>query len=140
LKSQESVLTAKDVEVLEEEETNINIVVRPLEGTEGAKLVYIQDSKDASFETVDKSFCEEGYPENEKLLEHHKCGKLTLSCISPKTLWFTQEPVKKSGYLTMGYFNGRYWVEGDDSFKTDPPNADLIWSSGHKENNAVVDL
>ena len=51
-------------------------------------------------------------------------GRLTLKGVSPVTLFFTDRPERIAGNMTTEKFVP-FWSEGEDSFLSDPPNADL---------------
>jgi hypothetical protein len=51
-------------------------------------------------------------------------GELTLTGLSPGTLYFSDRPQRVVGHMTTEQFIDQ-WTEGDDSFQADPPNAVL---------------
>ncbi|MGY4401841.1 hypothetical protein [Bradyrhizobium sp. USDA 3315] len=51
-------------------------------------------------------------------------SKLTLTGISPITVYFTDRPERIAGNMKTAAFIP-FWSEGKDSFKSDPPNADI---------------
>jgi hypothetical protein len=51
---------------------------------------------------------------------------LTLEGVTPSTLYFSDRPQRVVGHMTTGDFVD-LWGEGDNSFKTDPPNAVLAF-------------
>lgn len=53
-----------------------------------------------------------------------KDGTLTLTGISPTTVYFSDRPQKIAGHIHNEGFV-RQWAEGKDSFEKDPPNATL---------------
>jgi hypothetical protein len=53
-------------------------------------------------------------------------GALTLTGLSPSTLYFSDRPERVVGHMTTQQFIEQ-WSEGDNSFAADPPNAVLSW-------------
>jgi len=51
-------------------------------------------------------------------------NRLTLSGVSPVTLFFSDRPERIAGNMHTAAFVP-FWSEGSDSFLSDPPNADL---------------
>jgi hypothetical protein len=51
-------------------------------------------------------------------------GKLTLSGVSPNSIVFADRPVRAAGHIETAQFVGS-WVEGEDQFNIDPPNATI---------------
>ena len=51
-------------------------------------------------------------------------GLLTLTGVSPSTLYFADRPRRDVGHLSTDDFVA-LWAEGDNSFEVDPPNAVL---------------
>jgi hypothetical protein len=51
-------------------------------------------------------------------------SRLTLTGVSPATLFFTDRPERIAGNMSTARFVP-FWSEGADSFQSDPPNADL---------------
>ena len=51
-------------------------------------------------------------------------GKLTLTGVSPVTVFFTDRPERIAGNMKTTAFIP-FWSEGKDSFKSNPPNADV---------------
>lgn len=51
-------------------------------------------------------------------------NRLTLRGVSPVTLFFADRPERLAGNMTTERFVP-FWSEGEDSFLSDPPNADL---------------
>ena len=63
---------------------------------------------------------------------------LTLSGISPVTLFFSDRPERIAGNMSTTKFIP-FWSEGKDSFLKDPPNADLsIMENGTLRQTVVV--
>ena len=66
-------------------------------------------------------------------------GVLTLTDINPITVLFSDRPERLAGHMATDDFVP-FWSEGDDSFKSDPPNADLALLEEGKVENVVVTL
>lgn len=66
-------------------------------------------------------------------------GKLRLKTVSPATLFFSDRPDRVTGHEPTEDFVDN-WNKGDDSFKSDPPNATLSIVSGPEPQEIVVVL
>src|SRR5258708_7921596 len=66
-------------------------------------------------------------------------NKLTLTGVSPMTLFFTDRPERIAGNMKTAAFIP-FWSEGKDSFKSDPPNADVSILEGNSLRQIVVEL
>jgi hypothetical protein len=66
-------------------------------------------------------------------------NKLTLKNVSPVTVFFTDRPERIAGNMKTAKFVP-FWSEGKDSFKSDPPNADLSILDGETLKQTVVEL
>jgi hypothetical protein len=66
-------------------------------------------------------------------------GRVTLTGVSPTTLFFSDRPYRLTGHITTEEFVGG-WGEGSDSFATDPPNALLSLFETEYVNDVVVVL
>jgi hypothetical protein len=67
-------------------------------------------------------------------------GKLTLTGVSPTTVFFSDRPQRIAGHLATSEMIP-LWTEGKNSFLNDPPNATLsAFTSDGKVVNAVVEL
>lgn len=66
-------------------------------------------------------------------------SKLTLTGVSPVTIFFTDRPERIAGNMRTAAFIP-FWGEGKDSFKTDPPNADISLLDGNTLRQIVVVL
>ena len=66
-------------------------------------------------------------------------GRLTLSGITPSTLFFSDRPERIVGHIATQRFVDS-WGLGQDCFAGDPPNAALSLLSGQKEEEIVVVL
>src|SRR5262245_45870874 len=66
-------------------------------------------------------------------------NKLTLTDVAPLTLFFTDRPERLAGNMKTAAFIP-FWSEGKDSFKSNPPNADLSILEGKELKQVVVEL
>lgn len=66
-------------------------------------------------------------------------NKLTLENVSPVTVFFTDRPERIAGNMNTTRFIP-FWSEGEDSFKSDPPNADISIVEGKELKQTVVEL
>lgn len=66
-------------------------------------------------------------------------GVLTLKDVSPITVLFSDRPERLAGHMATDDFVP-FWNEGEDSFKSDPPNADLALLEKGEVENIVVTL
>lgn len=66
-------------------------------------------------------------------------NKLTLENVSPVTVFFTDRPERIAGNMNTTRFIP-FWSEGKDSFKSDPPNADISIVEGKELKQTVVEL
>jgi hypothetical protein len=66
-------------------------------------------------------------------------GVLTLTEVSPITVLFSDRPERLAGHMLTDDFVP-FWSEGDDSFKSDPPNADVALLEADTVENVVVTL
>ena len=84
----------------------------------GAELLFVQNSKSVSFDK----------------------GTMTLNDVSPSTTFFSDRPERLAGHIPTTHFL-HIWAEGSDSFKNDPPNANLS-ILGEKEGvtNIIVEI
>jgi len=84
----------------------------------GAELLFVQNSRSVSFDK----------------------GTMTLKEVSPSTTFFSDRPERLAGHIPTTHFL-QIWAEGADSFKNDPPNANLS-ILGEKEGvtNIVVEI
>ena len=55
---------------------------------------------------------------------------LSLKGIGASTIYFSDRPKREVGHMTSARFV-EYWGEGENSFKSDPPNAVLSYTDGH---------
>ncbi len=66
-------------------------------------------------------------------------NKLTLTGVSPVTVFFTDRPERIAGNMKTAAFIP-FWSEGRDSFKSNPPNADVSIVEGKSLKQIVVVL
>jgi hypothetical protein len=66
-------------------------------------------------------------------------SKLTLTGVSPVTVFFTDRPERIAGNMKTTAFIP-FWSEGKDSFKANPPNADVSIVEGNELKQVVVEL
>ena len=80
------------------------------------------------------------FVQNAKSLTYDKdSGVLTLVGTGPVVTWFSDRPVRAAGHIVTPSFV-KIWDEGKDSFKADPPNANLSIIGKGTVTNAVVEL
>jgi hypothetical protein len=89
------------------------------EAPKQADFLFVQSSKAMTF---DKS-----------------ANKLTLAGVTPMTLLFTDRPERVAGNMKTTAFIP-FWSEGKDSFKSNPPNADISILEGSALQQIVVEL
>jgi hypothetical protein len=66
-------------------------------------------------------------------------NKLTLTGVSPVTIFFTDRPERIAGNMKTASFIP-FWSEGKDSFKANPPNADVSIVAGKDMKQIIVVL
>ena len=66
-------------------------------------------------------------------------NQITLVGVTPMTLFFTDRPERIAGNMRTTAFIP-FWSEGKNSFKSDPPNADISILEGNTLNQIVVEL
>ncbi len=86
------------------------------QGTQELELLFVQSAKSLSFDKA--------------------TSKVTLQGVSPATVFFSDRPERVAGNMTTARFIP-FWSEGADSFKSNPPNADISILEG-KELRQVV--
>ena len=103
--------------------TLVLVLVGALLATAGeekkADFLFVQSAKNMSFDPA--------------------TNKLTLENVSPVTLFFTDRPERIAGNMKTAAFLP-FWSEGKDSFKSDPPNADVSIVDGKTLTQTVVEL
>lgn len=87
--------------------------------TETAQFLFVQTSKGMTFDAATQV--------------------LTLTGVSPITLFFTDRPERTAGNMRTTAFIP-FWNEGKDSFKSDPPNADVSVLDGNKLIQTIAEL
>ena len=80
------------------------------------ELLFVQSAKSLSFDKA--------------------TSKVTLQGVSPTTVFFSDRPERVAGNMTTARFIP-FWSQGKDSFKSNPPNADISILEG-KELRQVV--
>ena len=91
------------------------------------------ESKDASENIVNMLFVQSAH--GAELSD----GKLRLKNVSPSTIFFSDRPERITGHEPTEDFVSN-WGEGDDSFKTNPPNATLSIVTGPEPQEIVLVL
>ena len=66
-------------------------------------------------------------------------GRITLTGVSPTTLYFSDRPHRLTGHIETAEFVSQ-WGDGDDSFASDPPNALLSLFETNYVNDVVLVL
>jgi hypothetical protein len=66
-------------------------------------------------------------------------SKLTLTGVSPVTVFFTDRPERIAGNMRTTAFIP-FWSVGKDSFKSNPPNADISLLNDGKLTQIIVEL
>lgn len=64
-------------------------------------------------------------------------GKLTLTGVSPQTIFFADRPERIAGNMKTADFVP-FWSKGKDSFLKDPPNADISIVEGDNQLRQVI--
>jgi hypothetical protein len=86
------------------------------QGGQEVEFLFVQSAKSLSFDKA--------------------ANKVTLEGISPQTVFFSDRPDRIAGNMTTAAFVP-FWSKGTDSFKSNPPNADISILEG-KELRQVV--
>jgi hypothetical protein len=68
-----------------------------------------------------------------------RTSRITLVGINPSTLFFSDRPDRVAGQMKTSRFVP-FWSEGTNSFKSDPPNADISIVEGGKLQQVIVVL
>lgn len=90
-------------------------------------------------QTIDELAAEESmFVQTAEGITSH-AGKLTLTGVTPSTLYFSDRPQRVVGHMTTADFVD-LWDVGENSFESDPPNAVLSFlpSGGDAPQDAVV--
>lgn len=66
-------------------------------------------------------------------------GILTLKGVNPITVLFSDRPERLAGHMATDDFIP-FWSEGENSFESDPPNANLSILEGAEVDNVVLTL
>ena len=64
---------------------------------------------------------------------------LTLHNVSPVTVYFAERPNRETGHQSTAEFVAQ-WAEGEDSFKTNPPNAALDIIGDDSQSIVIIEL
>jgi hypothetical protein len=64
---------------------------------------------------------------------------LTLHNVNPNVIFFSDRPYRIAGHVLLKGFV-ELWDEGTDSFKEDPPNANLSILAGEQVHSAVIEI
>ena len=91
----------------------------PKEGAKQADFLFVQTAKGMTFDKA--------------------TNKLTLTGVSPVTVFFSDRPERIAGNMATSVFVP-FWSKGKDSFLSDPPNADVSILEGDKLQQVVVVL
>jgi hypothetical protein len=89
------------------------------EGAENVDYLLVQTSKELTFDKA--------------------ANRLTLGSVSPVTLFFSDRPERIAGNMRTADFVP-FWSMGHDSFRKDPPNADVSVMDGATLHQIVVVL
>ncbi len=84
-----------------------------------AELLFVQSAKGVTFDKA--------------------TNKLTLTGVSPVTLFFSDRPDRIAGNMKTSAFIP-FWSQGKDSFKADPPNADISLLEDNGMRQIVAEL
>ena len=66
-------------------------------------------------------------------------NKVTLTGVSPITVFFTDRPERIAGNMKTSAFIP-FWSQGKDSFKSNPPNADISLLDGKGMKQVIAEL
>jgi len=94
-------------------------VIAATAGDEKADFLFVQSAKSMTFDAA--------------------TNKLTLKNVSPVTVFFTDRPERIAGNMNTTRLIP-FWSDGKDSFKSDPPNADISVVEGKTLKQTVVEL
>jgi len=97
------------------------------------RVARADESKDASEHIVNMLFVQSAH--GAELSD----GKLRLKNVSPSTVFFSDRPERITGHEPTEDFVSN-WGEGDDSFKSNPPNATLSIVTGAEPQEIVLVL
>lgn len=89
------------------------------QGGQEAEFLFVQSAKGMTFDKA--------------------TNKLTLSGVSPATVFFSDRPDRIAGNMTTAAFIP-FWSKGKDNFASNPPNADVSILEGSELRQVVVVL
>jgi len=112
-----AVLSVTDVAGAEADQSKPSVAVNPNEVA--VSLLFVQNARGLTYD-ADR-------------------GTLTLEDISPVVTFFSDRPHRIAGHVLLPGFL-QAWAEGSDSFREDPPNADLSILEQGKVHSAVLEL
>jgi len=94
-------------------------IAQATEGTKQADFLFVQTAKGMTYDPA--------------------TSKLTLTGVSPLTLFFSDRPERIAGNMRTAAFVP-FWSKGKDSFLADPPNADISLLEGESLKQVVAVL
>ncbi|MGA8052965.1 MAG: hypothetical protein WCA12_03745 [Burkholderiales bacterium] len=94
-------------------------IAQATEGAKQADFLFVQTAKGMTFDPA--------------------TSKLTLTGVSPLTLFFSDRPERIAGNMRTAAFVP-FWSKGKDSFLADPPNADISLLEGESLKQVVAVL
>jgi len=96
---------------------------------------------DTSFAEVDEGAMSFMFVQNAEGVSFDKeKGTMTLMGVAPSMTFFADRPERAAGHIPTSHFVNM-WSEGQDSFKADPPNANLsILGDKEGATNIVVEI
>ena len=96
---------------------------------------------DTSFAQVDENAISFLFVQNAQGVSFDKKkGTMTLKGVAPSMIFFADRPERAAGHVPTSHFINM-WNEGQDSFKADPPNANLsILGDKEGATNIVVEI
>ena len=89
------------------------------QGTKEPEFLFVQSAKGLTFDKA--------------------TNKVTLTAISPSTIFFSDRPARIAGNMTTAAFIP-FWSKGKDNFAANPPNADISILEGTQLRQVVVVL
>lgn len=104
-------------------------------------LVFSAVFVDASFAEVDENATSFLFVQNAESVSFDEAkGTMTLKGVAPSMIFFADRPERAAGHFPTSHFI-KMWDEGRDSFKADPPNANLsILGDKEGATNIVVEI
>ncbi|MFN7570762.1 MAG: hypothetical protein ACK5TK_04780 [Betaproteobacteria bacterium] len=75
-----------------------------------------------------------------QIAESLRADDKTMVNVMPRTIWFTDRPVRQAGHVTMtNYMKEWTAAAGADNFSKDPPSATRsVYEAGQAENTPTV--